>query len=513
MALTTETLSKSLLAKEHKFDSLVKSLNSLNVGLSVINKEMRIAWVNQVMIDIFGPSEKIYGQHCYEVYAHRKRICPNCPTVKALRTGKPGFSAIQRGIDKNNQVQYHKLISAPVINNGKIVEALEVVQDVTKEVIAKKQKKYFQRQLKEQVRKKTSELDLAIKELSSVYAVSREIISTLDLQEVFLLVAKAVCLIIHTKACVLRMVDKANRQMPIVSSYGLSKEYVDNTPLKIGEGLSGIIAETGKPIICPQVSKKDSIKYSYYITGEGYSSALGVPIIFKDEVLGSILTYDETVRDYTKNEVMLLSTFASEIAIAIKNAQLYKKVRSNYLNTVSALALAVEARDPYTHGHSERVTAYAIEIARAEGLPKKQIQIIQRCGTLHDVGKIAVPDTILRKAGPLTKKERAIIQLHPAKGVDMLAPLEFLERGFPLIKHHHERFDGKGYPQGLKGKKIPTIARIFSCADAFDAMTSDRPYRSRLTFKQAIAELKKNAGSQFDPCLVKKFVLILERKT
>lgn len=372
--------------------------------------------------------------------------------------------------------------------------------------------KSLNKNLEQELQRKNFELENAIKELAGVYKVSHEIISTLDLQEVFSLIARAVCSIINTKACVLRMVDKINRQMPIVSTHGLSRKYIDNTPLKIGEGLSGVIAETGKPIICPQVAREESVKYSYYVTGEGYESAVGVPIIFKNEVLGSILAYDEAVRNYTKSEVMLLSTFASQVAIAIKNAQLYKSVRSNYFNTVKALALAVEARDPYTHGHSERVTGYAVEIARAEGLPKKQIQIIYSCGRLHDVGKIAVPDKILKKPGPLTKEERAIIQLHPAKGVDMLAPLGFLECGFPLIKHHHERFDGSGYPQGLKRMEIPVIARIFSCADAFDAMTSDRPYRPRLTFKQAIKELKKSAGSQFDPCLVNRFVLVLKGK-
>ena len=537
----------SLFAKEHKFNSLVESLNSLGIGLSVIKKGMRIAWVNQAMIDIFGPPEKLYGRHCYKIYAHRKKICPNCPTVKALRTGKSGFSAIERGIDKNGQKQYHKLISTPIRNNGRVVEALELVQDVTKKVIVERQRSKFQNQLKtlnlklaninktltlktkyltkaseeikrlninlkEEVQNKNDDLHTAIEELTTVYTVSQEVISTLDLQEVFSLIAKMVCSIINTRACVLRILDKDKKWMNIVSSHGVSSKYVDNTPLKIGEGLAGIIGKSGQPIVCPQVSKEESVKYSYYINKEGYQSALGVPIVFKDEALGSIMTYDKSVRNYTKSEVMLLSTFASQVAIAIKNAQLHEKVNLNYLDTINALALAVEARDPYTHGHSERVTAYAIEIARSLGLSKKQIKAIQFSGSLHDVGKIAISDTILRKPGPLTESERSIIQLHPLKGVNMLAPLKFLESGLPLIKHHHERFDGGGYPQGLKKTGIPIIARIFACADAFDAMTSDRPYRTSLTLKKAVEELKENAGSQFDPNVVKAFVSILKSK-
>ncbi|MCQ9208165.1 MAG: GAF domain-containing protein [Omnitrophica bacterium] len=366
--------------------------------------------------------------------------------------------------------------------------------------------------LEEQIKNKSLELNIAMKELNTVYTVSREVISTLDVQEVFSLIAKTVCAIINTKACILRMIDRDKKCMTIVSSHGISAKYIDNTPLKIGEGLSGIVATTGKPIACPQVTKEESVKYSYYINGEGYQSALGVPIVFNNEILGTIVTYDNSMRNYTKVEVMLLSTFASQIAVAIKNAQLHTKVHLNYLDTVNALALAMEARDPYTHGHAERVTAYAIEIARVESLSKKQVQLIQNCGKLHDVGKIAIADSILRKPGPLTENERSLIQLHPVKGVQMLAPLKFLEQGFPLIQYHHERFDGEGYPQGLKKTDTPVIARIFACADAFDAMTSDRPYRSKLTCKQAVIELEKNAGTQFDPYLVKKFISILQRK-
>ncbi|TRZ49027.1 MAG: HD domain-containing protein [Dehalococcoidia bacterium] len=542
-----KTFPVSFFAKEHKFDSLVESLNNLGIGLNVINKEMRIVWANRIITDIFGPAEKIYGRHCYKIYAHRKKVCPNCPSAKVFRTGMPGFKAIERGIDKDGKKQYHKLISTPIKNNGRIVEALELVQDVTKEVVAERQRARFHNQLKElnlkfadsnrqltlktrrlskasakvkelncrlkeEVQNKSLELGVAMKELNTVYTVSREIISTLDLQEVFSLITKTVCLIIKTRACILRMVDRNSGSMSIVSSHGLSAKYIDNTPLKIGEGLAGIIAATKQPIVCPRVSKEESIKYSYYINREGYQSALGVPVVFNGKVLGSIVTYDGAVRNYTKIEIMLLSTFASQVAVAIRNAHLYQKVHLTYLDTVNSLALAVEARDPYTLGHSERVTGYAIELAAAVGLPKKEIEIIRNSGKLHDLGKIAVPDSILRKSGPLTEDERRIIQTHPDKGINMLAPLKFLASGLPLIRHHHERFDGSGYPQGLKKTKIPFIVRIFSCADAFDAMTSDRPYRPKLTFKKAIEQLEENAGSQFDPYLVKKFVRILKRK-
>ncbi|MFC1631322.1 HD domain-containing phosphohydrolase [Candidatus Omnitrophota bacterium] len=488
-------------SQEPKFLSLVSCLNNLGVGLSVINKEMRIVWTNQVLSNTFGPPESICQRPCYQVFFRRKDICLDCPVVETFRTGEPSQKNSQLHFGQNGQKRYYHLSTTPISYNGKVAEVLELSYDVTKD-----------KALEERIRHKSSELNTALRELFTVYSLSREIISTLDLQKVLTSVARTVCSIIHTKACVLRLVDEDNKQLNVASSSGISAAYLQNTPLKVGQGLSGLMAKSARPVICPDLSKEKNAKYCNYINQEGFQSALGVPIIFKDQVLGTILTYDKLVRNYSRVEVMLLSTFASQVAIAIKNAKLYEKVHLNYFNTLSTLALAMEARDPYTHGHSLRVTAYATEIARALGLAPREIKIILRAGKLHDVGKIAVPDAILMKPGPLTRKEKEVIQLHPLKGVEMLAPLKFLESGFPLIKHHHERFDGRGYPAGLRKGKIPVLARLFSCADAFDAMTSDRPYRCKMTYQTAIGELKKNAGSQFDPDIVKKFVSVLKRK-
>jgi HD-GYP domain-containing protein (c-di-GMP phosphodiesterase class II) len=143
-------------------------------------------------------------------------------------------------------------------------------------------------------------------------------------------------------------------------------------------------------------------------------------------------------------------------------------------------------------------------------MPKEELEILRYAGEVHDVGKISIPDFILNKPGRLTPAERAIIELHPVKGAEMLEPLEFLKSALPIVRHHHERYDGTGYPDGLERDKIPVMARILACADAFDAMTSDRPYRSRkLTVEEALAEIKINSGSQFDPHIANLFVKTL----
>lgn len=187
------------------------------------------------------------------------------------------------------------------------------------------------------------------------------------------------------------------------------------------------------------------------------------------------------------------------------------KEARQYFNVIYAFVLAMETKDPYIKGHAERVTQYAVEIAKRLGLSGKEIRTIYYAGLVHDIGKIGTPDSILNKPGKLSEQERLIIELHPVKGAELLENIKFFDEGILGVRYHHERFDGKGYPEGLKKGGIPVIARILACADAFDAMTSDRPYRFRkLTIDEAAQEIKKCSGSQFDPKIAKIFLGLLD---
>ena len=190
-----------------------------------------------------------------------------------------------------------------------------------------------------------------------------------------------------------------------------------------------------------------------------------------------------------------------------KNLQLSQA----YLDTVNAVVNALEARDPYTRGHTERVTILSTTIAREMGLKKEDLFSIEIGALLHDVGKIGVPDAILHKPGPLAEVELQQLREHPQKGKNIFGNIDYLKQAIPCVLHHHERFDGQGYPDHIEGVKIPLSGRIIAVADAFDAMTSDRPYRRRLDQKQAIGELKKNSGAQFDPEIVQLFTRLWER--
>jgi len=192
--------------------------------------------------------------------------------------------------------------------------------------------------------------------------------------------------------------------------------------------------------------------------------------------------------------------------------KLYENIQAAYMSTVKALAQAIEARDRYTHSHSQNVTKYAVATAKEMGLSKQEVETLREACQLHDLGKIGIHDYILNKRDKLSKKEWQEVRLHSLRGAEILRPLTFLNGVITLIRQHHERYDGRGYPEGLKGEKIELGARIIAVADAFDAIISERPYRKAYSKKYAISKLTEHSGTQFDPQVVKAFLKILKKQ-
>ena len=261
---------------------------------------------------------------------------------------------------------------------------------------------------------------------------------------------------------------------------------------------------------------------------------LCVPCYFKRDLLG-ILVLGEKISGeaFSREEMGFFVTLANDAAMAIANAQLienlhvkieeikelYIREHRIFIHTAIAMAAAIDARDPYTHGHTERVTSYCLAIAKElEGVPevsgyKNFRETLQIAALLHDIGKIGISDHILNKNGSLSPEEFEEIKKHSVIGATILNPIRELGDVVKEIRHHQECYDGSGYPDGLKGNSIPFIARIIAVADAFDAMTTNRPYRKKKDFESAIQELKRNSGTQFDPIIVSAFLLAYEKGT
>ncbi len=242
-------------------------------------------------------------------------------------------------------------------------------------------------------------------------------------------------------------------------------------------------------------------------------SLLIIPLSGRGETSGLVVYYCTNDAEEVEDEwLSLCSAITGQAAVALENVSLYEKIERSYYNTVMALASAIEVKDPYTYGHSEKVTDFAMAIGRRMDLNQDQLRTLKYGSTLHDVGKIGISGEVLNKPGPLTDEEFAHVRSHTELGDQIMAPVEFLQEPRPIVRSHHERYDGQGFPDGLSGEDIPLMARIVSVADAFEAMLSERPYRRALPFQEAVAELVRNTDSQFDPQVVKVLLEVLKKE-
>ncbi|NUP99219.1 MAG: GAF domain-containing protein [Armatimonadetes bacterium] len=295
------------------------------------------------------------------------------------------------------------------------------------------------------------------------------------------------------------------RFLQIVVAEGLPEEVVENTRIRLGEGIAGGVAATGEPAVLGQGEVAEGS------SSRDRSASLCLPLHAKEQIIGVLNLSDHIAGEFSDEEIELAVTLAAQAATAIENAQLYVDLRDQFVHSIRVIANAIDARDPYTRGHSDRVARYSRLIACEMGLSDDEIETIYYAGLLHDVGKIGIRDNILLKDGKLTDEEFDVMKHHPVKSAEIIYPVKQLRRILPGLRHHHERFSARGYPDGLHEEQIPLMARVIGVADTYDAMTSDRPYRKALPRRVALEELAKNRGSQFDPTCVNAFLELARR--
>jgi response regulator RpfG family c-di-GMP phosphodiesterase len=236
---------------------------------------------------------------------------------------------------------------------------------------------------------------------------------------------------------------------------------------------------------------------------------LSVPLRRGGEALGVLNAYSSTARKgFLPREEKALVVLGDRAATSLENALLFADLENTFRQTIQGLALALEAKDRYTHGHSENVTRLCDATARAMHLDEAFCAVLRQAAVLHDIGKIGISSSILNKPSQLTAEEYEVIKSHPRMGRRIMEPISFLKESVPLVYHHHERWDGQGYPDGLRGEEIPLGSRIMQVADTYDAMTSDRAYRKGLSHESAVAEIKRFAGAQYDPRCVEAFLAV-----
>jgi HD-GYP domain-containing protein (c-di-GMP phosphodiesterase class II) len=246
--------------------------------------------------------------------------------------------------------------------------------------------------------------------------------------------------------------------------------------------------------------------------GEAQGARLAVPVFAGSSLWGAVELRSHEPAAFDEDDAQVAQTVADHVGAALRTAELYRTLEETHLGTAQALAAALEAKDNYTADHARSMADLAVETGAALGFDDASLRDLRLGAIFHDIGKIAVPDAILNKRGPLTAEEFEVVKRHPLVGEQILAPVPFLRDVRSIVRHDHERWDGAGYPDGLRDSDIPIGARVVFVVDAYHAMTSDRPYRVGMPASAALAELEAHAGSQFDPRIVSTFLGVLARR-
>lgn len=351
-----------------------------------------------------------------------------------------------------------------------------------------------------------------MKELLAIRELGKAIHHVLNVDELAKVVVKIVTKKLKGDVGSIMFLDRKKNELSVFSSVGIAKTKRERYKLKPGEGLAGWVMQYKTPILCYDMEKDPRFKRT---SSRSYRKReyMCAPFISKNNAIGVFnieKAHDEN--PYTQDDLELLCTFIDETVAGFENAFLFEEIQKAYYETIRALVIAMESKDPYMHGHGERVARYAVRIAKMLRLPKEEIRLINFFSILHDIGKIGVPEEILTKPGKLTAREWEYIRKHPTIGESIIEPIEFLKPVRSLLRHHHEWYNGRGYPDKLKGDDIAIAARVLAVADAYDAMQSERPYRKAFSKERALVEVRKSSGTQFDPKVVSALIKAEEKK-
>jgi HD-GYP domain-containing protein (c-di-GMP phosphodiesterase class II) len=320
---------------------------------------------------------------------------------------------------------------------------------------------------------------------------------------------------LRASASSLLLIDEEKQELYFEFADGTAGGRLRQARLSIQSGIAGWVARHGCPLIVNDVTK-DRRFFAEVDKSTGFvtKAIMCVPLVVRGKVIGVIEVLNKLDgSDFNNKDLEILVAVATTAAIAIENSKLHQLVIDGYKGTMKALAAAIDAKDPYTRGHSQRVVDYALLCGLSLSLPQKELEVLEYASILHDIGKIAIADSILSKPGYLTAEEYCAFLEHPVIGANMIDSIPFLKAVRGIVLHHHERYDGSGYPDGLKGNDIPMGALILAVADTFDSITTDRPYRAALSADHAIHELRRCSGSQFSPIAVDAFISGFEKRS
>lgn len=357
------------------------------------------------------------------------------------------------------------------------------------------------------------ELEEKVEEQTKLFEISREIDEIRSSEELYPCIVKLASKLTNLKRASLFAFPPERENLILIEDYGKNVEgfpprFFTFKDLHLKEMLEGGMSYV---LVKPCDLEVDGASSEEWVSEEISLSCW--PLRIRGELFGFLMGYHNGGGSFlSPMETNLLDFLMKKASLAVENMALYESLIGNFYGILRSLVNALEAKDPYTGKHSERVTRYAVMIAREMGCTDGELEVLETVGYLHDIGKIGISDSILNKPASLTTEEYEIVKKHPVIGASIVKDLIFSVEERSIIRHHHERWDGSGYPDGLVGEEIPIFARIVAIADAFDAMTSKRAYRSAIGKADAIRELRQSRGRQFDPQALDAFLQTLERE-
>jgi putative nucleotidyltransferase with HDIG domain len=357
------------------------------------------------------------------------------------------------------------------------------------------------------------QMKLKQSQLRALMSVGQVINSSLGLRRVLEEVMDSLISLMHAERGFL-MLRESNGEFAVQIARGIAHINLDEEAFKVSKTVVRKVVDSGAPVLTTNAQADPRFDAQMSVAAYQLRSILCVPLKLKDDLIG-VLYVDNRAHAgiFKENDLELISGFADQAAVAIDSARLFEDLQEShrelekaYQATLEGWVRALDLRDKETEGHTQRVTILTQRLARSMGVEGDALVHITRGALLHDIGKMAIPDGILLKPGQLTEDERMLIQKHPVYAYEMLSPIAFLVPAIDIPYCHHEKWDGSGYPRGLRGKDIPFAARIFPVVDVWDALTSNRPYRRALPQYEVRQRIKNDSGKHFDPVVVDAFM-------
>lgn len=386
--------------------------------------------------------------------------------------------------------------------DGQVIRLFGTAQDVT-------ERKKDEERLKTQLRR-----------MEALHAIEMVITSSFEVQLTLDIVIKTAVTQLGVDAAAILLYRPDSHQLEFAGWQGYRTPKLERIQLKLGEGLAGkAILDRKKFFVTDLANEADEYVHKTLYLEEGFVSYFGVPLLSRGEAKGVLEILHRSPLQPDEDWLAFLDMLSEQAAIAIDNAQLFEGVNKSNLKlamaydaTIEGWSRAMDLRDKETEGHTQRVTEMTIRLARAMGLGDKEISHIRRGALLHDMGKLGVPDDILFKPDKLNDAEWAIMRQHPQYAYDMLCSIDYLKPALDIPYSHHEKWDGTGYPQGLKGEQIPLAARLFAIVDVWDALQSDRPYRAGWPKEKVLDHIRSLSGTHFDPQVVELFLRVMQEE-